>query len=393
MQKWDYLPMKKSIAFLLLLVVLAGCSQAALEPVSRLADWLEAADLYAEQTADELYAAALGEDMLIIYSTTTRMMDVAASFERQYPGLIVQVVHLREPELYDTLVHNYETGSFLGDLIISADGRGIMTGELLDSLIAVKYVPFDIAGSIMPGNNEALLMFAGEASVICYNELYYSEPPVSNWWELTEEKWRGMVYFASPTRSMTTLAALCMIIDNSDRMAQAYEDLHGRPLDLPPGESAGREFVRRLIANDAVIVNSSDEVAEIVGAPGSHSPYIGIVVSSKMRLRGIGYEFMFNYGMEPFVGVYTPISVMMAGGARNVNVAKLFIRWLLGEADGQGVGYQPYLQSGAWSVRSDVSDDTGIRSGDLNLLHLDRAFLYENYETFLAFWDEILEGS
>ena len=383
--------MKKILVLMLALTLFSGCTQSSKEPENPLAAWLAAANLDAAETPEELYEAARSEGMLVVYSTSTRMMDVAASFERQYPGLIVKVEHLREPELYDTLSQNYEMGNFIGDVIISADGRGIMTNEFLPKNIAIKYVPHDIAAQVLPGNNEAFLMLAGEASVVCYNELYYSAPPINNWWELTGEQWRGMVYMPSPTRSMTTLALFCMMIENSELMARTYEDLYGYPLELPQGENAGREFIRRLMANGAMIVNSSDEVAEIIGAPGSRSPNIGIVISSKMRMRVIGYEIFNHYEIEPFAGLYTPISVMMAGGAKNVNTAKLFIRWLLGEADGQGEGYQPYLQSGAWSVRSDVRDETGVRSEDLNLLYLDRVYLYENQESFLAFWEGLLE--
>ena len=43
-----------------------------------------------------------------------------------------------------------------------------------------------------------------------------------------------------------------------------------------------------------------------------------------------------------------------SANAPNINTAKLIIRWIYGEADGQGEGYLPYLQSGAWSVCDDV---------------------------------------
>jgi len=394
-ENWNGFAMRRVIALTLLFmmvlaIILTGCAQRDTESAGPLADWLVAAGLDARETPEALYAAALSEDMLVVYSTSTRMMDVAASFEKQYPGLIVKVEHLREPELYETLANNFETGNFAGDVIISADGRGIMHNEFLQNHIAVKYVPYDIADKILPGNNEDFLMLAGEATVLCYNELYYSEPPIDNWWELTDSKWQGMVYLPSPTRSMTTLAFFCTIVENSDVMAQAYERLYGYPIELPQGGNAGLEFVRRLMENGANIVNSSDEVAEIVGAPGSGSPYIGIIISSKTRLREIGYELLNHYDMEPFAGLYVPVNVMMAGGAKNVNTAKLFIRWLLGEADGQGEGYRPYLQSGAWTVRSDVRDETGDRVETLNLIHVDRGYLYENQESFLSFWEGLL---
>jgi iron(III) transport system substrate-binding protein len=382
--------MKKWVTgFLILIFALTGCAPKNTEPDNPFADWLTGANLDAGETAEQLYAAALGEDTLVIYSTSTRMMDVAKSFEKAYPGLIVEVVHMREVELYDTLAGNYKTGNFTADLICSADGRGIMVSEFLPKGIAVKYVPFDIAPRILPGNNEELLMLAGEAGMLHYNDRHYSEPPVNNWWELTEEEWRGMVYLPNPTRSMTTLAFFCMVLKNSDMMARAFDDLYGAPPELLPGENAGHEFIRRLIANDARVLNSSDETAEAVGAPGSNSPNIGIIVSSKMRLVDIGYEIRTHYDMQPFAGTYTPINIMMAGGAPNVSAAKLFVRWLLGEADGQGEGYRPYLSSGAWSVRDDVRDESGVRTEELDLMYYDSVYLYENQEAFLAFWEEL----
>ncbi len=382
--------MKRLIALLLLLaLVLVGC-QSANEPKDPLADWLEAANLDAEETPEQLYAAAQNEGMLVIYSTSSRMFDVAQSFEAQYPGLMVQVENIREGDVHSRIMENYAARDFKCDIILSADARGVMQNEYLPASIAVKYVPYDIADNILPGNNGDMLSLTGEAAVLAYSDTHYTSPPVHNWWELTEEQWRGMVYMPNPVKSTTTLAFFNTIIDNSEMMAQAYEDLYGVPLELPQEENAGREFVRRLVANDLVILNSSDETAEQVGFPGSDSPALGILVSSKLRLRDIGYEMMNHYEMEPFCGVYVPNYILIAGGAPNVNTAKLFIRWILGEADGTGEGYQPYLRSGAWSVRNDVQDDSRVRMDELNLLHSDRRFLYENHDEMIAFWESLL---
>jgi iron(III) transport system substrate-binding protein len=383
--------MTRKLAILLaLLSALTGCAKA--EPPDPLAGWLESASLNAEETPEQLYSAALNEDTLVVYSTSTRMMDVAKSFEKQYPGLTARVEHIREGELIDKLLLNYESGAFACDLALTADGQGIMLNEFFEKNIVNKYVPYDIAEKILPGNNGEMLYMAGEAAMFAYNDSLYPEPPVNNWWELTEEKWRGMVYMPNPSRSTTTLALFNMIIYHSDMMAKAYEDLYGEPLILPEGENAGREFVRRLMMNGANIVNSSDETAAEIGAPGSFSPRVGIMVSSKTRLREIGYEMENHYQMQPFCGVYTPISLMVAGGSKNINAAKLYVRWLLGEADGQGEGYAPYLKSGAWTVRSDVADETGVRSGELDLIQLDKQYLYHNREEFLEFWTELIEA-
>jgi iron(III) transport system substrate-binding protein len=287
---------KRILGLLLALAfVLSGCGK--IEAPDPLDGWLEAANLDAEETAEELYAAALKEDTLVAYTTSKRMFDVAESFEANYPGLTVRVEHIREGAMIDKLRTNYETGDWGCDLLLTADGQGIMQNEFLPNNIIVKYVPHDMEEQILPGNNGDFLMLVGEASVFSYNENYYAAPPVQNWWELTEEKWRGMVYMPNPIQSTTTLAFLNMMIKESGLMAQAYEDFYGKPLELPEGETAGREFVRRLAMNDVHIVNSSDETAEAVGAPGLSGPYVGIIISSKTRLRDIGYEMVNHYGM------------------------------------------------------------------------------------------------
>ena len=387
--------MKRIITIILtcaLLLILPGCTTRSSGEKDPLAEWLENARLDAPDMPGDLYAAAQSEGMLIVYSTSTRMMDAAESFEREYPGLMVRVEHIREGELYGRLTENYETGNYACDVVCSADGRGIMSNEFIPKKIVVKYVPYDMEDKIIPGNNDDQLTLAGEAAVFTYNEKYYPQPPVNNWWELTEEAWRGMIYIPNPARSMTTLAFFATIIENSDLMAKAYEDLYGQPLVLPAGENAGREFVRRFIDNGVVILNSSDETAEEIGMPGSNSPNVGIMVSSKTRLREIGYEMVNHYDMKPFCGVYTPISIMIAGGSKNINTAKLFVRWLLGEANGDGEGYKPYLKSGAWSVRSDVADDTGVRPDGLDLLYVSKSYLYESYDSTLSFWEELITG-
>ena len=71
-------------------------------------------------------------------------------------------------------------------------------------------------------------------------------------------------------------------------------------------------------------------------------------------------------------------------GARNVNAAKLFIRWILGEADGKGEGYKPYFKSGAWSMRTDVADESIIPMESLKLWNLDSDYVYEHKEEMLA---------
>ncbi len=90
-------------------------------------------------------------------------------------------------------------------------------------------------------------------------------------------------------------------------------------------------------------VNTSDEVAEGIGSSGENGYDLGIMLSSKLRLCELGYHFEPIYELDPFAAVYTPNSVMLVAGGKNTNSAKLFVRFLLGETDGTGKGYMPFL--------------------------------------------------
>jgi iron(III) transport system substrate-binding protein len=352
--------------------------------------WEEKANLTAQETPEQLYEAALAEDTLVIYSTSTRMLDVAASFQKQYPGLTARVVDIREDEMYIKLQEDFDLGTVVCDVVCSADGRGVMVNEFIPQGVVYKYEPYDFADQMINTGEDALLMLVNEASMLYYNDLYYDAPPITNWWELTEEAWRGKVIMPNPARSLTTMAVFGTFIKESDAMAAAYEQRYGEPLTLRDGEYAGEAFVRMLVENDVMIANSSDEVAEAVGAPGMASDVVGIMVSSKMRLKSIGYHLHYCDPMEPFDGVATPVNIMMAGGATNINAAKLFIRFILGETEGKGDGYKPYLQSGAWSMRKDVSSATPIRQEELELIYIDRDYIYDYKTEIAALWEQLM---
>jgi iron(III) transport system substrate-binding protein len=381
---------KVQLILTVLIITISFCGCEANDTNEAITVWEKEANLTAHETPEQLYAAALNEDTLVVYSTSTRMLDVAASFQKQYPGLTVRVVDIREDEMYIKLQEDFDEGTVTCDVVCSADGRGVMVNEFIPGGVVYKYTPFDIADKMIGTGEDALLMLVSEASMLYYNDQYYDAPPVTNWWELTEEAWRGKVAMPNPARSLTTMAVFGTFIKESDAMAAAYESLYGKALVLQDGESAGEAFVRMLVENDAMVVNSSDEVADTVGAPGTASWAVGIMVSSKMRLRSIGYNLHYCDPMEPFDGVATPVNIMMAGGAKNVNAAKLFIRWVLGEADGKGDGYKPYLQSGAWSMRSDVSSETPIQQEGLELIYIDREYIYDHKDEIAALWERLM---
>ena len=94
------------------------------------------------------------------------------------------------------------------------------------------------------------------------------------------------------------------------------------------------------------------------------------------------------YDLEPFAGVINPANILIAGGAKNINSAKLFVRWILGETDGKGEGYKPFLQEGAWPSRVDVEGGASKKLEDINVIYTDETYSAKNREAFLKFWNQ-----
>lgn len=189
--------MKRWAAIFMATVLLLGTSScgtpAASQSEQELMKWLEDANLEAEETPAHLYEAALGEDTLVVYSTTTRIYKVKESFEAAYPGLTVEVYDTRAHDMVETLLNAYEKQDWSCDIVICSDDNASLTNELLPLRIVNKYVPYDIAPALREEANTELLYFVGEVEQLFYNTEVYEQCPIDNWWELTEPRWKDKV--------------------------------------------------------------------------------------------------------------------------------------------------------------------------------------------------------
>ncbi len=376
---------KKAVTLILVMGLMVSCSVSGVTPQDKyLADWKMNANLYAEETAEELYAKALEEDTLIVYSITTRMFDVADSFMEEYPGLTVEIYDNRAPDLIDFIENSYENNDFACDIIVSTDETGVYVEEFIPRNIVNTYIPSDIEPFIIDYYEDGLLPFVGEFQQLFYNNETYDQCPVDNWWELTEEKWRDSIYMNTPLRSQSSIAFLHGMLNHSEDIADAYYDRYGEELVVPDGSTAAEIFIEKLVNNGMKYTNSSNEIVEIVGAPNQENPPLAFMISSKVRYQKLGYNIEAAYGINPSDGVFSPNCIGIVGGARNVSSAKLFIRWVMGESDGTGVGKDPYYLEGTWPVRTDLVSQSAVSLEEGN-------FWYNNKSDIIAQNDEIME--
>ena len=382
---------KKILAIILVLILILCISCGKENEKDAMQTWEENAMLNKEETTQELYEKALEENILQIYTVSGRLFDVAEAFQQKYPGLLVEVTYLRAEELTTKIKENVENNTYECDLIFITNGDGSLTEELIPEKLAYKYVPKSIENKLLATGNDAYLSVILEVALLCYNDSYYDTCPISNWWELLDSKWKGKLYITDPTRSMISYTIFSMMEKNDDEMKNAYLEYFGTEYDEKQnGECATHYFIQRLVENELHVLNDSDDVAVAIAEPGTQSANLGILNASKMRLREQGYSLMACYELVPFAGVINPANIMIAGGSENINSAKLFIQFIMGEEDGNGDGYKPFLQEGAWPARIDIETASTQKLDEINAIYTDETYGCNHRDSFLEFWDEII---
>ena len=347
--------------------------------------WLQSANLEAQESPEELYKKALGEDILIVYTVSTRIAEVKDYFEADYPGLSVEVRDIRSTNLVEEVEKNYKNGGSDCDVVLCNDNSGDYKTKLLDTGIVVQYIPWDIKEHMKEGLTDGIYSFVNEAEILFYNSSKYESSPIKNIWELTDTKYSGKIYMPNPLRSFSTYAFCVSLFQHEEEMKKAYEEYYGTTYTDTQQDAVTYFFTE--LAKNTVFTNSSDQVVE---ALGNGNADFGIAVSSKLRLSDVGYKMQPVYNLNPYSGCRTSVSVSMARNSKNVNTAKLFIRYLLGERDGKGRGYLPFSTLGTWSARDDVEDANPVPIKDIDLMIPDQDYLISEREKMEEFWTKLI---
>ena len=340
-------------------------------------------------TPEELYERALKEDTLVVYTVSTRVVDTKEAFEIAYPGLFVEVRDLRSPNLIEEVEKGNESDTPVCDVVICNDNSGEFKSRLVDTGIVVPFLPEDIGIHMEEAAADGMVSFLNEAEILFYSTKVYEDCPIENIWELTEEKYKGRIYMPNPLRSFSTYAFCASSLDHIGEFEDAYEVYAGDKLEIEGTENAAEYFWKK-VSENIIFTNSSDEVTE---ALNDGKADFGWCVSSKLRLADVGYCLAPVYKLTPFSGCRTSYAVMMTNGCKNENSAKLFIRFLMGEKDGQGDGLKPFCTAGTWSVRRDVPDGNDVPLSDIDLITPDQQSLIDGKEKIVSFWTDILKGN
>ncbi len=372
----------------LLVLSFSGCSKKAADTVQAVEEksWDEQVGLAENLSTEELYEKAKEEGTVTVYSMSSRFNDVKETFEAQYPGVEVVVYDMRNSEILEKFQREHEAGIRNADLLFVKDTDGAVYNEFVRMGLLKEFVPQDMMKTAPASFQKGGYAPYFEMKQVFYNTEVYDSCPIDSWWDLTRPEYRGKIILRSPIENSEIMGLFTAIVKNSDEMEQAYKKEFGQDIVLNDTKNAGFEFLKRLTDNDLIVMTSDTDIVEAVGTPGQIDPPFGIATSSKMRKAGPNLMINVAEDLSPRLGIVDPAYLYIADHSEHVNAAKLVMRWVGGEADGSGAGFNPFHVRGSWPSRADVEPVQTPALASLNLWDLDLEYNYSVLDDMRNFW-------
>lgn len=385
---------------MVLAMILTACSPSA----SKSADteglteaqvaWAKTAEVGPYEKAQDwaaIEAAAKKEGTVVVYSASSRIEDIATTFQEAYPGIKVEGYDISTAELLTKVIQEQKAGIHNVDVIFSGD-YVTQYNEMLTppTKYLWKFVPKELEAVLPAEARDQLMVHHYEMSLWIYNNEVYTKSPIKNIWDLTKPEWKGRVVLNDPQKGAGNLNAITSLTQKPDVMAAAYKEAFGKEIVLEAGvPDASYQWIKDLLKNEPVLTSSSGDAATAVGTKGQTEPPVGLAASGKLRnvAKGdLAFEGMWD--LKPFAGVIQPFMVSIANEAPHPNAAKLMIRWMMGDDKG-GQGYKPFYVPGDFNPRTDVAPVEGFKALSeiqKNTWMIDVAFTYENGIKVRDFW-------
>lgn len=332
------------------------------------------------QTADELYELAKAEGAVVLYSISSRCGKVADSFNAQYPGVICEAYDISSDELMEKVTREYAAGVRNADVVHCKDLDGSVYMEQVLNNVFHNYYPDEIVSSV---SNKALLTYSMplylELNQWFYNGNLYTESPIDSWWDLTRPEWKGNLLMQDPISNHNYMAVFASFPQYSKLFEEEYEREFGEKITYTCGvEDAAYELIYRLFQNDIVFTASSDETCESTAGVGVTEKKLGYGASSKVRKNKDNGWALVPINILPATGIPNPNNLYIVDECPHPNAAKLLVRWMLGEKDGTGKGFDPFNTLGGWSIRDNVALAEGSTPlSELHVFDFDCMYVYQ----------------
>ena len=323
-------------------------------------------------TDEQLYELAKDEGPEInVYAISSRMQKVAEKFNEAYPGLNAIAFDLNQDEAIAKVKIEAETGNVNADVLQCKDTAGEIYFDFLPMGYVFPFYPADIVEKI---SDKSLLEygfpFYASLNFWYYNtEMFPEAQPINSWWDLVELDENGTQPYAVITKEIGTedtyLALFTSFVVFADLMEADYLAKYGKPIEFTydpaifgtEPENYGWEFIYRFTQLKMTFISDGDEVVEAVAK--ASVPTLGFCSAGKITNRDkSGWPVAWLTSLTPYTAVQNCNYLYVVNGTDNSAGARLFIRYLMGGADGQSGGFEPFTKEGNWSIREDLVNES-----------------------------------
>ena len=322
--------MKKLVAFVLAMILLAG-------------------------------ATALADGNLVVYSPhdADPLNAGVAMFEKAYPDIDVQIIAAGTGELAQRVVAEAENPQ--GD-VFWGGGADTLAGYV------DYFEPYVCANDAVIGDayKDAADLWIGESPlpmVIIYNKTMIDEKDVPKTWDdLCNENLKGKIAYASPAKSGSAYTQLCTILFSKPTIDEGWDLVFN--------------FIKNL---DGKVQSSSGNCHKLV-ASGEYA--VGVTIEKSAVLYNDNPDIGYVY---PAKNSAVPDGVALIKNCPNPDNAKLFIDFVTGlecQTD-QNVNWKRR------PVRSDLAPEGLVGLDTLDLGNYDFAYAANNKAEIVEKWNDL----
>lgn len=360
-------------------------------------------DDWSEKTDAELYEMAKAEGGVItVYGSSSRLAKIATNFMQDFPGLQAEAYDLDQEEAKDKIRIEAETGNANADVLQCSDTNGALYYEFFPEGYLETYYPKDICDDIYDKDllKYGMPFYTG-LSFWYYNTAAYPDAcPVTNVWDFFDKNEAGeqkyQIFCKNIGEETTYLALFCTFIHNADKLAEAYKAKFGTDVEYTydadalgfEAENAGYEWLYRLSQMQMTFDGDGDNIVEAVHRSSAEEPVLGLASGGKVVNRDEnGYNIAWITTVDPYINMLNVNYLYVVKDNDNPAGSRLFIRYMLGGADGTAKGLAMQMKEGNWSVRNGYTyEGNPFGIADSGAIVPDIAAIYEVYPDAQDFW-------
>ena len=225
------------------------------------------------------------------YGNSSRIADAVKGFIEKYPALNLDPAKSTgtkrsDSEIYTKITSEYSAkdNSSGASFVLIQDSARLATYRK-SSNILTNYVSDTFKANLDEGDLVPLVdQYINKLFI--WNNTGNDVPNISNVWELTEEKFKGKVYFKNPNSEMVNRNFLTRLTKDTwvTKRTQAYQDYFKKDYVASAGyKNASYEWIGKFLANADIKSYTSDTKLAAGLSDTKNAGKMGLFVLSKLR--------------------------------------------------------------------------------------------------------------